>query len=504
MTKPRSKLFRIARAVGVTLVVLMALYVIAGNVLLKTRLLREATNMTPEMLVLEYDSAYTIIPGHANVKGLKLRFEDGNIRFALKMEEANVRIRLVDLLKQKFHATRVRGTGISWRMLHKVAKIEGNEARIAAFPPIEGFNTPMTLAPPPPGPPSTGEGNWTVHLEDVDVEVAEVWMLEYRYVGVGRASGSFEIKPMKSVWVGPAHLELKEGTLSAGENVLSQNFGMQAECTIAPFDVPTTPGLKVLSSITVSTQIAALLDDAGAFLELYNPGLEATGTGTLTADVRLTKGLLTTGSVLNAHLAEMRLRSDGAGFNGTVNMDFKLAPDAKGLEVPVGHAAVAGTVLVPISKEAAVTAALSGVSADLSLTSPDMAEGFELQWLHAKLGEARVEDASAITELASKTAPIIAPAVLGKGPLTASGTADVTKGKTVVRLKEAKLGDAELKGAAVKRGEAWNGAAFGRVAVVPIGVRMKNGAVEVLPFSKDAWLTEQLERLGIEAEISLR
>ncbi len=495
-TPPRSKTFRVVRGVVIAAVGLFAFYLLVGNVLIGTRLLRDAVSAHPEELVLDYDSAYTLFPGHVKVKGLKLKYEDRALRFGLGIEEAHVRIALTELVRKRFQAIRVRGTGISWRMIHKVEKLEGNEKRVAAFPVIEGFEKAPILGPEPEGPPSTGEGNWTVAISDVDVQVSEIWMLEYRYAGTGRASGSFEITPSKMIWVGPAFLELKEGLLSTGEKALSKNFGLQAEVTIDPFDVPKKPGLKVLSSLSATVKIAALLDDVGT-VELYVPELEASGNGTLTVDVRVKNGILDAASAIEVHVDGMKLRSKGAGFDGTLNVAFKLGPDAKGLSVPVGHAAVAGSVLVPIAKDTTVTAVLSGTAADLALVSADISQGFELGRLRAKMGEARVDDARAITKMASKSAPVIAPAVLGDGPLTASCTADVTKGKTVVRLKHAKLGDAELTGAAVSTGDAWNGAAAGRVAVVPLGVQVTSGTPKVVPFITEGWLSGQLEKLGI-------
>lgn len=479
------------------------LYLLAGNVLLLTPLLRRATNLKPEEFFLEYDSAYTLFPGNAHVKGLKIRFQDGNIQFRVTLDEAAVQIALFDLILQKFHATSVRGTGVSWRMLHKVKQVEGAQKRVAAFPVIEGFEGPPVQVPPPPGPASSGDGLWSVRLDNVDVGVREVWMLEYHYVGAGRAQGAFELRPMKSVWVDHATLALKEGTLTTGPAAISKNFTLQAEVTIAPVDIPSSPGLKILRPLTASVQLAALIDGLGA-VELYQPGLEASGTGTLTADLRVTEGRFSAGTVLETHLDDVKLRSEGAGFNGTMNASFKLAPDAKGAQVPVGHGAMAGSVLVPISKESLVPFVVSGLGADLSLETSDLVEGLGLSWLHAKLAEARVTDARGITAAAAQKAPVIAPAVLGNGPLVALGTAEVTKSKSLIRLKHAKLGDAELEGAAVKTGQAWNGAASGRVAVVPIGLRLKDGALEVVPFIKEGWLSSELAKLGIKPDLPVR
>ena len=68
----------------------------------------------------------------------------------------------------------------------------------------------MTSAPPPP----LDEENynlWTIHVEDVDVEVREVWAQMMRYEGDAHVVGAFRLRPAKRVWVGPADLEFRDG-----------------------------------------------------------------------------------------------------------------------------------------------------------------------------------------------------------------------------------------------------------------------------------------------------
>jgi len=498
MKPPRPLALRALKVLAAAIVGLLLTYLIAGNVLLRTRLLREGTNVNPTMLMLEYESAYTWFPGYAHVKGVWLRFDDGTVSFQLKLDEANVRIALFDLLKKKFHATRVRVTGISWQMLHKVEKLEGNEQRLAAFPKIEGFNRTMLKAKPPPGPPTRGRnGTWSVHLEDVEGELVELWMLEYRYQGKGHVSGSFEMIPNVSVWVGPATIKLEDGKLTADERVISTNFSLEGGCTIKPFDIFESQGAEPLRSLSADVKISAQLKDLSASDLYAGDELKVSGTGMLNTNLHLKDGLLSEDSTIDLQLDTVALAFGALKYDGSTRATARLVKDEKGTPLPVLHADVEGAVKVPLSKEAVLVAGLSDTTLDISLASANLADGLPLQMMRAKVGEARAKDAKPLVDIAASKVPIIARAALGDGPLVVRGHADITPAMTVVRLLEASLGTVTLKGAAKQSGEVWNGAGAGKVSAVSIGIRLKASAIEPVPLVGDGWLEKELSAAGV-------
>jgi hypothetical protein len=97
---------------------------------------------------------------------------------------------------------------------------------------------------------------WTLHIEDVDVEVAELWAQQFRYLGHGRARGAFELKPARHLWVGPAMLELSPGRLLSGPDApLLADFGGHIGCTVHWFDVRVPQGLEVLRNISTELDL---------------------------------------------------------------------------------------------------------------------------------------------------------------------------------------------------------------------------------------------------------
>ncbi len=121
---------------------LWALYAIAGNVLLRTTLLRDWLDSNEDKLKVEYDSAWTWLPGRVHVRGLSLRFQDSNVQMLLELERANIYVDPFALARRTFHATHVDADGARLLFRHKLTHLEGNEGRVAAYPRIPGFADP--------------------------------------------------------------------------------------------------------------------------------------------------------------------------------------------------------------------------------------------------------------------------------------------------------------------------------------------------------------------------
>src|SRR5215471_17295310 len=94
-------------------------YLIAANLVLRSSLIQGAVAGADGMH-LEFESAYSLLPGRANVRGLLLRVEDYNVQFQLSIEHGQLDIGLDELLRKRFHVYRVRAEGVSFLMRHKM------------------------------------------------------------------------------------------------------------------------------------------------------------------------------------------------------------------------------------------------------------------------------------------------------------------------------------------------------------------------------------------------
>ena len=144
--------------------------------------------------------------------------------------------------------TRVRGDGVVFRIRHRVAPERAARPEVAALAPIPEFETPAVFEATVPKPPISDQEYdlWTVELGDVDVGVSELWVQQFRFRGSARAHGAFRLKPARSLWVGPAELELGSGRLSAGAETVAENLEGRIDCQVSPFDVRVPEGRQVL------------------------------------------------------------------------------------------------------------------------------------------------------------------------------------------------------------------------------------------------------------------
>lgn len=251
---PKQRRSTRVRRAGIIVALLLAplvLYVGVGNLFLNVGGVRLLLGSTRE-ITLKYRYAWTLWPGRVNLRDFHLTFQDANVQFALDLAHANVRMELTALPGRTFHATRLRGDGAAFRMRHRIQPDAAHEPWVRALAPIPEFSNPPLFEATVPTPPIP-EGNyrlWTVHLEDVDVGVSEVWVQFVRYRGDARATGAFKLRPARSLWVGPAALDFTDGRVTLGEDEILGSLRGRLTCTAHPFDVRVPTGLAVLRHIS--------------------------------------------------------------------------------------------------------------------------------------------------------------------------------------------------------------------------------------------------------------
>lgn len=249
---------RFVKGAGVIVAILAASYWIGANLFLALGFskLFDSTNQVNATFRL----AWTIWPGTLHLRDLRVTFQDKNLQFALDLPEGVVDVRLWDLMARTFRATRLEGSGLRFRMRHRIQPEVKGEPWVSKLPPIAEFRDPPLFeawVPEPPIPEHEYD-LWTVHLENVQVETREVWAQFVRFRGEAVARGSFRLRPARNLWVGPATLDLRSGTLSLGDLLLAGSVRGQVECTVHPFDVRVPQGMAVFRQIS-----ARLLLDAG-------------------------------------------------------------------------------------------------------------------------------------------------------------------------------------------------------------------------------------------------
>jgi hypothetical protein len=287
-------------------------YVAVASVVLKTSLLKDFAARGDDLAV-DYRSAYSVLPGRIEVEGLRVRFHDRNVEFLIAVEDGTLDVSLHELFVRRFHALRVDGRQVSYRMRHKVMGVGKEGPRLAAYPPIPGFRDPPLYAKGedlPAAPiPDEKYALWEVKVEGVRAEVAEVWILEYRYRGSGLATGAFHIQPAREYDVERATLDLYGGTLTLGDRAVAKKTTLAIECSVVESDPRRLSGLDPLRNVNASVRGRLEQMDL-AFLDAYllpRLGAAAGGRGVLDLDVRVERGVLSPGTGVKLAFADARL-----------------------------------------------------------------------------------------------------------------------------------------------------------------------------------------------------
>jgi hypothetical protein len=271
-------------------------YLLAANIVLRTHLLRGWLSKNEKELKVEYSSAWSLYPGHVTARNLAFRYSDSNIQMYIGLERADVRFDPFALLDHTVRISKLQAEGATFLFRLKQETVEGSEARIAAFPPIDGFASPPLehkIAKPPI--PDAEYKLWTIELSDVTASLREVWTMEFRYRGDATLSGGFHLKPKRELWVYPSVMLTNGGLLSLGDRDLIRGGEGRLEVQIDPYDTREFKGAEMLRNFS------ARLHQRGdlvlpSIAETYKPtgseiGVER-GVGPLAVDVVIEHGVV--------------------------------------------------------------------------------------------------------------------------------------------------------------------------------------------------------------------
>ena len=192
-----------------------------------------------------------------------------------------------------------------------------------------------------PAPPEPAEGPWRVVIDDLEIAgVKEIWIDSWRWNGKGSVAGAFELLPGREARVGPARLEVAEGTLRYGDSKVAERTLGAVWCDFPRFDSRTRPGNDVWKILSGGSTLQADLGSL-AFLssDSGDPRLSG-GAGSIRERIRMQDGV---GSVhVSVTARDVAVRTRKREFRGSAQVDLE-APKVDFLQ---GEASLAGTKVV--------------------------------------------------------------------------------------------------------------------------------------------------------------
>ena len=405
---------RLVRWLVLAVAVPLALYLIIANVLLRTRLLRNLISDSPtdfailgssSELRLDYASAYSILPGRVHLEGLTIRGRERTVEWFLTLDHADVRISLLDLLRRRFHATRLRSSGFTIRARMRLDRTAAAKPDVvAALPPIEGFADPPLLDEGPEPPPLTDASYnlWTIDLEDVDVEhVREVWIHTLRSEGDSHVHGRWLFRPQRWLDVGPATVDANGVDVSYGSHHLATGLRGSSVATVYPFDVRQADGLAVLEHVSTSGRLRGLAITAD-LLSLLAPssGVRITRCEVpFDAGLVLDHGKIADGTVVRTEATDCELDAKGLALTGPVRTE---------VAVDGGRAAVDTRISgLRVSRGGVEQARVASIAAGLTSRRLQIASLFDDARFTVDVGGATTNDIAAWQRYVPSTAAFV-------------------------------------------------------------------------------------------------
>ena len=324
---PSRRTRRVLLAILAAVLVAYLAYVGAAWYFLTNGRLKALVNRTPDRTTIDYESASSLWPGRARVRKFRVRDRDRKAEWTFELAEARISFSLLGLLRRQLHVTRLSGSGSVFRARNRLTPAEAADAkRVALLPPIEGFPKPPLLQPGETKPPPTGK-EWPIRVDDIEVvDMRELWVDGYRYVGDGRLTGAFFLKPKMHARIVRAQLTTEGGTLHVGDDALAEDVKATLRGKAEPWDPRDHPGSRMLRFLSGEGRATARLPD----MDLVNRLL-----GTL-AGTRLERGggLLAVGGTVERGVARgsidlsaprVALRIVDVGFRGKLEARANVA-----------------------------------------------------------------------------------------------------------------------------------------------------------------------------------
>jgi hypothetical protein len=290
-----------------------ALYIVAMNVFLKTRLLRDVLSGEPDEFLVDYVTAYSIVPGRMHVEGLSIRGRDSSVEWILHVDTCDFRVAFADLAHRRFHATRVHGDGLTLRVRQRMPSY--TPAAAHALPPVPGFADPPLSGAEPPYLSDLDYNLWTVWLEGVDADhVREIWVDTVRAAGDFDVHGRWFFRPLRWLDVGPALIDARQLDVSYGltEAWVAGGAG-HLTATLAPTNLQVESGSDMVNQASLSgdlhgfaylaAPVNRVLDRAGSNVERAETRFDVT--------VALDRGALRAPTRVHLDPFELLAREEG-------------------------------------------------------------------------------------------------------------------------------------------------------------------------------------------------
>jgi hypothetical protein len=315
-SRPSRGLRRWVVRVGIATVILEGLYLIVGNLSLRTGVLEKMINDRPEENFVSWESGATYLPGFVSLKGLSYRGQSMSGQVYVHLPEVDARISLTQLVLKRLRIRSAVGSDVDYRYRERIdypcwseaggEPFPGVPANVEDFPEIPGLQNPPNPRPEELYSQEPETRPWTVEISDARIEGAvHAAYNGIRVDGEGSVEGGMTVILDESYAIDGATVRLAPATLQSGSRVVTDDLDLDLDIRVNPFSGGCAELADVIGGISGSMVFAGR-DSSGftmdvAALDSLLPGQGVfsieSGSGRLGGALEVTDGSLVSGDL---------------------------------------------------------------------------------------------------------------------------------------------------------------------------------------------------------------
>ncbi len=482
LARKRGSLQRRILVVAVALVLPLAAYAGAVRWLLSGPRLRALINADPESLLLDYDEATSVWPGHVAIRNLRIRGSDQNVQWIIRLATARIDYSILALAQRTFRVERLRGDGLSFFLRNKLEPAGVQAADASALPPVPGFADPPLRSDPVQGPEPEADP-WRIDVRTLLIDhFDDIWVDAFHYRGLGRLEGGFFLRPGLLARIGPARVLFESGRLSIGNTPENLSVAGTVSGTFAPFEPPRVHGSEVWQSVSGRVALDAGFERLASLQYLARPAADARledGAGSGTIRAAIARGIANGEIRLAVQEATVRLRE--LKLHG--NADLRVLIPRWNL--------VSGPLEVSGSRLALSDVRSSGSDESRRWWGRfDVRSGAIGKTTSAEI-QATTRDARPLLALFSAELPAWTRGLVNLDDFTATATVDAGPSLTRVRDLDARGGSFHIQGHYLRRNSNREGAFLIESGALSLGLELAQDATRIRLLGAKQWFAEQ-------------
>jgi len=307
---------RLAIRIAIAILVLEAVYLIAGNLCIRMGLIETAFNSTPEADFVSWESGVTYLPGHFSFKGLTYRGQTRGSQTYFHLSELDARVSLRRLLAKRLHIRGLEVKDVDYRYRDRIdfpcwteesgEPFPGIPPNFEYFPEIPGLENPPDPKPEDIYPEEDGARPWKIDISGARVNgTVRVAYNEIRLEGQGSVEGGLTAILKETSAITRANVRVVPATLLWGPRVVTENLDLEADVAVAPFPSECAETSEIIGGLTGRLKVSGHDADGftvnvGAF-NSYLPGQGVlsieSGTGKLGGSLEFSEGMLSIGEL---------------------------------------------------------------------------------------------------------------------------------------------------------------------------------------------------------------